>query len=447
MKPHVFWTCSALTCAALSVSRAQVASVPPSPPPVAAPPLGPKPEGSPAEGATPAQVKIAAAREAIQTNPANFQGYNSLALALTRRARETGNPEFYDQAAVALQESFKLLPHNLEGERVEVWILLGKHDFGQALEKARALNKRVPDDTMVYALLTDAAVEMGLYEEAEKAVQWIFDMRPGDIAGVTRGAYLRELFGDHEGALDLMQSAYDKVAPAEVEDRAWILTQLAHLQLLTGKSQIAEKLLEQSLLLFSKYHYALSTLAKVRTAQKRHAEAVSILQDVYLASPLSENLLALAEAQKRAGQTKGAEAAFKHFEVKALEESMGLHNHDRELVFYLVDHAHKPAEALQIAEKLLQRRQDVHTLHAAAWACHANQKYAEARQHIEKALAVGIREPVLLYHAGMIAAASGDGPAAERHFKAAISQAPDSEGADLALKALAQRASAATAVQ
>jgi cytochrome c-type biogenesis protein CcmH/NrfG len=42
---------------------------------------------------SPAQNAIAAAREQIQKNPKQSQGYNDLAKALVRRARETGDPD------------------------------------------------------------------------------------------------------------------------------------------------------------------------------------------------------------------------------------------------------------------------------------------------------------------------------------------------------------------
>jgi tetratricopeptide (TPR) repeat protein len=88
----------------------------------------------------------------------------------------------------------------------------------------------------------------------------MLDLRPGNSAGVTRAAYLRELFGDVDGALELMDMALYSTSPSEVEDAAWILTQMAHLQLSVGKLADAEKSLQQALTLFPGYHYALGNL-------------------------------------------------------------------------------------------------------------------------------------------------------------------------------------------
>ena len=94
---------------------------------------------------------------------------------------------------------------------------------------------------LVYGFLVDGYTELGRYAEAEKAAQWMLDLRPGNVPALTRAAHLRELFGDHEGAVELMDTSYRRTADAEVEDRAWILTQIAHLSLLTCRTEAAER--------------------------------------------------------------------------------------------------------------------------------------------------------------------------------------------------------------
>jgi tetratricopeptide (TPR) repeat protein len=96
------------------------------------------------------------------------------------------------------------------------------------------------------------------------------------------------LFGDIEGSMDLMNLAYQSTPPSEVEDAAWIVTQMAHLDLSIGKIDEAEKLSQQALLMFPGYHYALGNLAKVRIQQKRYDEAVELLRQRYQAAPHAE---------------------------------------------------------------------------------------------------------------------------------------------------------------
>src|SRR3989449_6218798 len=258
---------------------------------------------------SPAEQAIAQATKLIDKNAKNFEAYNALALAVSRRARETSDVKFYTQAEEALQKSFEISPDNLDGKRIHVWLLLGKHEFAAALEEAKKLNKRMPDDVMTYGFLADANVELGNYKDAETAAQMMLDLRPGNLPALTRAAYLRELFGDIDGALELMNMARQSTSPSEVEDVAWILSQMAHLELAVGKTAEAEKYLQQALTLFPGYHYALGNLAKVRIQQKRYDEAVQLLQQRYEAAPHAENLFDLAEALRLAGRSEDAKKA------------------------------------------------------------------------------------------------------------------------------------------
>src|SRR5438552_4831729 len=251
---------------------------------------------------SPAERSMAAARKLINKNAKNFEAYNALALALSRRARETSDAGYYMQAEDALKKSFEISPNNFDGERIAVWLLLGKHEFGAALEKAKELRKNMPDDVMLYGFLTDANAELGNYDDAEKTAQWMLDLRPGNLPGMTRAAYLRELFGDLAGSLELMNMAYQSTPPHEVEDRAWILSQIGHLQLISGKISDAESTLQQALAIFPGYHYALGNLAKVRIEQKKYQDAVKLLQQRYNAARHAENLYDLAEALELAGR-------------------------------------------------------------------------------------------------------------------------------------------------
>ena len=251
--------------------------------------------------------------------------------------------------------------------KVSAWLLLGRHEFAKALVAATALNKRSPDDITVYGYLADANAELGNYDAAVKAVQWMLNLRPGNVAGLTRAAYLRELHGDLPGALDLMHMAYDATPFQEAEDRAWLLTQIAHLELLSGDTAQAETYANGALGLFADYHYALGTLAQVRQAQGRNDEAVALLEKRYAAASHAENLFALAEARYRAGNKDAAAKDFAEFERKALAESTITDNANHELIAYYVDYAHQPSKALEIAIQELARRRDALTLDAYAW--------------------------------------------------------------------------------
>jgi tetratricopeptide (TPR) repeat protein len=389
---------------------------------------------------SPSAQSITAACKAIGDKPTDYTGYNLLATALARRAQETTDVSFYAQAEDAVKKSLELAPNNFEAAKIRVSILQGEHEYPAALEAAETLNKRVPDDVTVYGLLTDADVELGNYNEAETAAQWMLNLRPGNLPALTRAAHLRELFGDTEGAYELMDLAYQSMSPTETGGRALILTQMGHLRLALLEADAAEKLLQQALTLLPGYPLALGNLAQVRITQKRYAGAVALLQERYQGAKHVEYLYDLAEALQLAGRATEAKKAFADFETKSLAESVRRNNSNRELVFYYADHAHQPAKALEVAKQEYAWRHDVHTLDAYAWALHVNGQDAEARKQIEAALAVGIRDSKIFAHAGEIALKLRDRAAAQNYLQEAVSlHAIGSEHAQLVLAQVSAR--------
>jgi tetratricopeptide (TPR) repeat protein len=199
-----------------------------------------------------------------------------------------------------------------------------------------------------------------------------------------------------------MSAAYQQTPVAESEDRAWLLTHIAHLDVVGGELARAEAALQQALALFPGYHYALAELASVRLEQGRPSEAVDLLQRRYAAAPHPENLYDLARALAQAGRQADAQAAFSRFEREARAETDRADNANRELVFYYVDHARRPAAALEVARREVSGRADARTLDAYAWALFASGRRDEARKVLRQALAVGTRAPDILSHARIL---------------------------------------------
>jgi len=380
--------------------------------------------GAWADTPTPAERLIAEAERRVEVTPEDPAALTTLALAYTRRARETADPAWYARAIERLDAALERAPGDFAAARARAWALLGQHAFARALQAAEALNARFPDDVATYALLVDANVELGRYPAAEAAAQWMLDLRPGNIPGLTRAAYLREIYGDVDGSLDLMLQALARTAPAETEERAWLLTQVSHLQLNAGRVALAERAVDDALALFPDYHYALHQLARVREAQGRHAEALDAHRRHVAKAPHPENRLWLARALQRAGQAAEADEEFARFAAAARAEADNEDNANRELVDWLAHEGKDPAAALVLAEREYARRQDVQTRVAFAWALHCNGRDEAAWQQAQAALAIGNRDPLLLYRAGLIATAVGARTQAKTLLRDALTLAP-----------------------
>ena len=108
------------------------------------------------------------------------------------------------------------------------------------------------------------------------------------------------------------------------------------------------------------------------------------------------------EALDLAGQSEEAQKDFAEFERQSIAETNIGDNSNHELIAYYVDHAHLPEKALEVAKREIARRQDVSTLDCYAWALAANGDYDTAHSEIEKAILLGVKDPKILSHAGII---------------------------------------------
>jgi tetratricopeptide (TPR) repeat protein len=385
---------------------------------------------------SPAQLRIEAAQKVLQKQPKRCQAYNDLALALVRRARETADNSYYPQAQAAIETSLQIQPDNFEARQAHVALLLAEHKYRQALDEAQALNHSMPDAVLIWGYIAEADAALGDYDQAEKAAQWMMDLRPGNLPAFLYGAALREDWGETDGALDFLTKALQQTFPLETEELAWIMTKMARIDRRAGRPEAAEPLLQQALKTFPGYYLSLEELAEVRLAQRRYPEAVELLATRNLSFPSARSRYLAARALERAGRPAEAEKTYAEFEPTAHSQIEQPDNANLELIAYYIEHARQPAEGLRIARLEMQRRHDVRTLDAYAWALYINGQPAEARRQIEKALAVGTRDAALFYHAGAIEAASRERTAAMRYLQQSLDLDPTSEAAEAARRAL-----------
>lgn len=348
------------------------------------------------------------------TEPKGLEEHLELARVQLRQARDGDDPAIYSKAAATLEQALRLANGNYDALKLQVAVLLGLQDFAKALRQANELNRKMPDDIVFWGYLVDANMAIGEYAEAEKAAQWILDLRRGSTLGFTKAAALREVFGDREGAIEFYNEALLRTSPNDADERSWLMTKVARLQLAQQNLKQTGEWIDNAIALNPGNVLALRTLADLKSAQHDYPETVRVRRQVIERTRNTKDLYALALALDQAGQTAEAESAFHEFESKARVEQAQTVNANRELVFYYADRRRSPAEALAVASKAAETRHDVETLDAYAWALYRAGQFTDAEVQINRALAPGAREAKLACHALRIAEATKNQAAATR---------------------------------
>ena len=376
---------------------------------------------------TPALQRIAAAKQQIATDPKRVQAYNELALASLRRTRETADPKYLKDTDAALAQGLKLDPEDFQLLKTQVVLLLSRHEFPQARDRATVLHRRTPDDVMTYGYLAEAYVALGDYPEAEINAQWMMNMRPNNTPALLVGANLRVLYGDPHGAIDFLNRAYSQTSPTEVEDLAWIANQIASIQIELGQADVAAHTLEGAEQIFPRYPYTIENLARVRITQHRVSEAVQLWMQAAQIDKDPHILYELARAQEAAGQAQDAHATYAQFESQASAPETATGTSTLDLILMYAGNTASAPNALKIAQQVIAPRHDVWTLDAYAWALYANARYQDADAAVQKAIAVGIQSAQIFDHAGHIAQKLGHATDAARYFGLALQANPSSE--------------------
>src|SRR5580692_8107032 len=203
--------------------------------------------------ATPAEQRIAAARQQVASDPKKPEAYNNLALAFISRAHETESPDYDRQAADAIAAGLNLAPQDFQLRKAHVALLLEQHEFARARDEARDLNLHNPDDATVHGYLARAYIGIGNYQHAETSAQWMLNLQPFNVPGLLIAADLREHYGDPEGALEVLDRAYAETSPGETGELAAIANHIAALEIGMGKLDSASQMLQRADELFPGY--------------------------------------------------------------------------------------------------------------------------------------------------------------------------------------------------
>ena len=374
---------------------------------------------------TPPDRGIQLQQQRLRRNPYDAPSYYRLGDAYIQKARETGDMSYFDLAERALLKSVEIAPQSAGAIRHLAYVSSARHDFEQALERARHALELDPSDSDALGVEGDALLELGRYDEAEAAYRRMMQIRP-DLASYSRRSGLEFLRGDTEGSIDDLRRAIDAGA-ADGQPResiAWAQWQLGVERFAGGDLDGAETSYRDALATYPGYHRPFAGLGHVRAAQGRYAEAIDFYRRAVAVIPLPEYATALGDVYLKLGQAVDARQQYQLVEYIGRLSALNRVLYNRELAYFYADHGLEPTEALELARREIEVRKDIYGYDALAWALYANGLVTGALAPMKQALRLGTRDARLFFHAGMIYYRLGHRALAVQYLERALATNP-----------------------
>ena len=308
----------------------------------------------------------------IKANPEDYGSRLKMADLFIVEARATGNYGYYYPAAVqmidgVLADNPKKKDDLFRAYTSKAVILLSLHKFAEAKEmgeKAMAINSH---NSRVFGILTDANVELGNYKEAVVMADSMNAIRP-DLRSYSRISYLREIYGDVEGAKEAMQMAVKAGSPGH-EETSWAQVTLGNLYENYGDLKSAEELYRLALYERQNYPFAIQGLASVKLKQNQPDSAMAMLEKAIKLRPEPAFYEDLAVVYQQTGNQE----AFKQASNKAFAALRGLSENKTPNNKHGHEHKHEDGKA--------HKHNHEHPEHTHASADHSGEDHQHGHDH------------------------------------------------------------------
>ncbi len=370
-------------------------------------------------------TQVSELQSRLQLHPANARLEGDLGIAYLQRARETNDPSYYTKASLLLDRSLKSDPGGVDATIGAGSLALSYHDFRKALrlgQRALALSHGFSPPAL--AMIGDASVELGRYDQGFAAFSRLGHLRPGLVA-YARLSYSRELQGDVAGATRLMRRAVDAGSGAP-ENTQWTRVQLATLLLKSGHTDAAAKQFRHALALLPNYARAEAGLGAVAVARGNLPLAETWYDRAASHLPLPDIVAQLGDVRAARGNRAGAKEAYALVGVENALFIRAGGNADLETALFDASHpgAMTRAAVVALARKALAFRPSVYGHDALAWALYSAGKCRQALPQAKLANRLGTVDPQLSWHLGAIAACAGDKALARTALHRALDRTP-----------------------
>ena len=366
--------------------------------------------------------RIATWSSMAAADAADYLSAANLGILYLGRARLSGDLADYQRAAAATSRALVADPAYGPARALDATVRFATHDFRGALAAATALLADVPGDADALAVVGDASLELGQVGNARRAYASLASIAQGPALDV-RLARLAYVTGDPARALAIARGARDKARGSGEADMAFYEYQLGEFARLNGNEATAEGAFRASL--DARPHIgALVGLARVEAAAGRADDAVAALERAMAIAPVPDVIALLGDMRAGSGEQAVAEELYATVRLTAELGELAGSVYDRQLIAFELDHGGATDEVLASARRSLADRPDAAGHDLLAWALHRLGRDVEAAAEIEAALATGIVDARIQFHAGAIAMARGDVATGEQQLRKALALGP-----------------------
>lgn len=374
----------------------------------------------------------------VTRDSADYFNYDHLGAAYIQKARETGDITYYGLAEQALTRSLALESKDREAVSALAHlatVYYGEHRFLEAIDYAQRAAALKTGDVSQYAIIGDAQLEMGEYGKAALSFAKLRAAAGAPEHANSRIGYLAD---SRWAALDFVEGRAARseaelrnainnaiAVQASPENIAWTQFMLGEELFLTGNIAGAESFYRAALKSYPGFHRALHGLAKISSAEHKFEQAVQFYEEAIGVIPLPIYAGELGDVYRKMQRADDARKQYELVEYIARLNAMNKIVYNRELALFYADHDLRLAESVELAHKELQVRKDVYSWDVFAFALYKTGRVREAAEADAHAMSLGTPDPLLYFHAGMIAGALGEYAKEREYLRRALVLNPD----------------------
>jgi len=363
-------------------------------------------------GASSPQQRVVRLQAIVAKTPADWKSLAGLGSAYVAEAAVTGDPALYPRAEESVKRSLKVRPKdNLPATIAQSSLSAARHTFPRALLWARRAHSLAPSNPDVDAVLGDAQLELGRYDEAFATFQRMIDLRP-DLPSYSRISYARELQGDIDGAVAAMTSAQS--AGGSATDGSFAAFHLGELEWNRGNSEAAVTHYREALRLDPTSVRAQAALARSAFFAGDTKAAIRQYRLVVERFPLPQYVAELADIYTVTNQPRLAKEQLDLLAAqRQLFQNAGV-SVDADFALINANNDIKLKSSLAAMQSEWKQRKSIFVADALAWLLQKNGRSEEALRFSDQALKLDTRNALFYFHRSEIHRSLGDEEAARR---------------------------------